>query len=538
MDDEEGRLYLGLDLSTQKLKGLVIDDQCQIKAECTVDFQEELSHFGLTNGVRRHEDGHTFTVPVELWLEAIDRLFRKLAKTVLLDEVRAVSGCAQQHGTVFWSEDAEILLRNLNPKFTLTRCLQGAFSSSESPIWMDSSTSEECDLLEQRIGGAKELATITGSRAYHRFSGPQIMKMFRKRKGTFDLTRRISLVSSFVPTILCGCFVDIDMGDAGGMNILDVLNGRWNEACLNAIVDRDAEELLRLKNKIGNPVPCNTIVGKISNYFIERYGFTGSCQVVAFTGDNLSAFAGMLVQTGEVAVSLGTSDTVLFSAEQYLPGLEGHLFTNPVNPGGYMAMLCFKNGALTRNRVKESVGAEAWLEFGSLALKMPPGNNGNLGFYFDENEIIPRVKKSDHRFDSGRNLVESFPPEVEARAVLEHQCLAKRLHMERLGKVFDNEANLVLTGGASENPAIHQILADVLNCRVYITQSTNAAALGGALRARHARDYADGDFFEESKAALTRELVATPKAENVQVYNSMVRLYEELEEKILEENSY
>lgn len=33
-----------------------------------------------------------------------------------------------------------------------------------SPIWMDSSTGEECRHLEERIGGAKKLAEVTGSR--------------------------------------------------------------------------------------------------------------------------------------------------------------------------------------------------------------------------------------------------------------------------------------------------------------------------------------------------------------------------------------
>lgn len=30
------------------------------------------------------------------------------------------------------------------------------------------------------------------------------------------------------------------------------------------------------------------------------------------------------------------------------PGLEGHVFPNPVDPDSYMAMLVYKNGSLTR----------------------------------------------------------------------------------------------------------------------------------------------------------------------------------------------
>lgn len=44
--------------------------------------------------------------------------------------------------------------------------LQGCFSVSDSPIWMDSSTASQCRALEKALGGAQHLASVTGSRAY------------------------------------------------------------------------------------------------------------------------------------------------------------------------------------------------------------------------------------------------------------------------------------------------------------------------------------------------------------------------------------
>ena len=40
--------------------------------------------------------------------------------------------------------------------------LGNAFSISDSPVWMDSSTSKECTMLERAVGGAQALANITG----------------------------------------------------------------------------------------------------------------------------------------------------------------------------------------------------------------------------------------------------------------------------------------------------------------------------------------------------------------------------------------
>ena len=52
-----------------------------------------------------------------------------------------------------------------------------AFSIQQSPIWQDSSTTEECKLLNESVGGEQSLADLTGSRAYERFTASQILKV-------------------------------------------------------------------------------------------------------------------------------------------------------------------------------------------------------------------------------------------------------------------------------------------------------------------------------------------------------------------------
>ena len=38
--------------------------------------------------------------------------------------------------------------------------------------------------------------------------------------------------------------------------------------------------------KLGDPVPSNSLLGPIAPHFVKRFGFSPSCQLVAFTGDN------------------------------------------------------------------------------------------------------------------------------------------------------------------------------------------------------------------------------------------------------------
>jgi len=65
----------------------------------------------------------------------------------------------------------------LNPSDSLKHQLKNAFSISQSPIWQDFSTEKQCRELENVLGGPENLLKITGSRAYERFTGAQILKV-------------------------------------------------------------------------------------------------------------------------------------------------------------------------------------------------------------------------------------------------------------------------------------------------------------------------------------------------------------------------
>ena len=62
---------------------------------------------------------------------------------------------------------------------------------------------------------------------------------------------------------------------------------------------------------------------------------------------------GMCLQPGDIAISLGTSDTVfLWLDGKPTPSLEGHVFVNPVAPESYMALLWyFKQLILKRAKI-------------------------------------------------------------------------------------------------------------------------------------------------------------------------------------------
>ncbi len=61
-----------------------------------------------------------------------------------------------------------------------------------------------------------------------RFTGNQIAKLYDNRDlNGFNLTERISLVSSFAASLFLGCYANIDYSDGSGMNLLDIVTKNW-----------------------------------------------------------------------------------------------------------------------------------------------------------------------------------------------------------------------------------------------------------------------------------------------------------------------
>ena len=202
-----------------------------------------LPEYRTAGGV--HTSGRKVTAPTIMWVHALDMLMDKLRVAgVEFWRVAGISGAGQQHGSVYWRRGAQQILTDCQPDKFLHQQLASAFSVQDSPIWMDSSTSEQCQQLEEAVGGPAKLSEITGSRAYERFTGSQIAKLRQQRPECYNNTERISLVSSFAASLFTGRIVGIDWADAGGMNLLDIKSKTWHQQLLDVSINCVSSPLL------------------------------------------------------------------------------------------------------------------------------------------------------------------------------------------------------------------------------------------------------------------------------------------------------
>eukprot|EP00899_Mesostigma_viride_P015287 jgi/Mesvir1/2375/Mv22130-RA.2 len=436
-----------------------------------------------------------------MWVEGLEAALNKLAgQSFPFHKVLAVSGSGQQHGSVYWRTGALKSLQQMRADASLAAQLRNAFAI-ESPIWMDSSTTPQCRALEQVAGGAVPLAQLTGSTAKERFTGPQIGKIFEDHPDVYADVERISLVSSAMASVLVGAYASIDHSDAAGMNLMDIRRRSWSPPLVQFIAPD-------LERRLGPLAPAHAPAGPIHRYFVDKYGFSPSCDVINWSGDNPCSLAGLgLEQVGDLSVSLGTSDTVFGVVQQPHPGRDSMVLPNPVDPTSYMTMLVYKNGSLAREEVRDRCAGGSWDTFNAMLARTPAGNGGSLGLYYPFTEITPFIQAGVYRYapdplSSGAlRATKHFDEATEVRAIIESQALAMRLHAERAGMPSPPQ-RLVATGGASANRSLLQVLANVFGCEVFTADTPDSAPLGAALRALQGWLSLRGGEFVEYKEVL------------------------------------
>lgn len=544
-------LFLGFDLSTQQLKIIVTDEKLKALDTFNVEFDSQYKQkYGIKKGVLTNDSSGEILSPVHMWLDAMDYVFGQMKeKSFPFEKVKGLCGLGMQHGSVFWSDAAESSLKNLSDALSLSQGLKEAFSSDKSPNWQDHSTGQEIKDFEKVVGGPDKLADITGSRAHYRFTGLQIRKLaVRTAPEVYEKTSRISLVSSFIASVLMGKIATIEEADACGMNLYNVTDSKYDDELLSvaagahpeldgASKEESSKKVQELKKKLGEIMPVTyEALGEISPYFVNRYGFSSDAKIYSFTGDNLATIISLPLQQNDVLISLGTSTTVLLVTKNYIPSSQYHMFKHPTIENAYMGMICYCNGALAREGVRDDINKkhgikdDSWDKFNEI-LDNSHEFDGRLGVYFPLGEIVPNAPAQFKRMKLERDGkiedVNEWDVDYDACSIVESQTISGRMRagpmlcssgesskttpeledkelkalvddlhskfgeIETDGKPQTPESltskprKLFFVGGASRNKSIIRKMASVMGATEgnYQVEIPNACAIGGAFKA-------------------------------------------------------
>lgn len=490
-------LFLGIDVSTQGVKTVAIDPaRGVIAGESAVNFGKDLPEFGAPNGFIPTADPLLRHADPAMWAAGMDLALERLRESgVAMEAIGAISGSGQQHGTVYLAEPVKA-----GGRYRLSR--------PTSPIWMDRTTEAQCRALAARFGDRLRLST--GSNATERFSGPQIRRFAETEPEAYRNTAAIALVSSFLCSLLIGRTAPVDEGDGGGMNLLDLRQRAWD----TEIAEFTAPGLLA---KLPPVAAAFEVAGNLDLRY-AKFGLRPGIPVVVWTGDNPASLVGVgATEPGTAVVSLGTSDTFFGSIAEFFtdPDGCGHVFGN--GAGNFMSLVCFTNGSLAREAVRQRAGVSY-----AVFDRVEAPRRGELLLPYFEPESTPPVLTAGIRANFDWEHAE---PGALIRALLESQALSMKLHSRWQGEF----RAIRVTGGAARSEGMRRILCDVFNAPVATSPVLNSAALGAAFRAAAAR----GFHVEELGATFCRAVdPIEPDPLKQNYYQETLAAYRELERQV------
>lgn len=271
-----------------------------------------------------------------------------------------------------------------------------------------------------------------------------------------------------------------------------------NTAAIRAYYDREkggwASELYArvgiadLVDKLPDTVvPMGTAVGNLTASAAEELGLDPATRVVMGGADAFVAQVGLgVVNPGAMALITGSSHLLLLQTAKRTHG-EGTWGSYPdaVIEGQYTVEGGqTSSGSMVgwfRNLVGGQASEEFFRELTSKAEQLPPGSDGLLVLDHFQGNRTPYVDARSRGALLGLSL--SHQREHIFRAMIESVCFGSENTMRRFKEQGHNISEVVVSGGAVNNPFWLAMHANVSGVPLQVTKVAESATLGPALLA-------------------------------------------------------
>jgi xylulokinase len=427
-------MYIGLDLGTSGLKGILIGEDQTILAEATAP---------LT--VQRPHEGWSEQAPTD-WIRAAETVFDRLAQAGL-GAVRGIGLSGHMHGATLLDAADEVL----------RPCI----------LWNDTRSHAEAAALDSD----PKFRALTGNIVFPGFTAPKLVWVRKHEPGLWDRVAKVLLPKDYLRLWLTGDHVG-EMSDAAGSSWLDTGKRDWSDDLLTA-TGLDRSQMPRL-------VEGSETSGTLREALANRWGLPKGVVVAGGGGDNAASGVGVgVVRAGEAFVSLGTSG-VLFAANdgyQPDPATAVHTFCHALPDTWHqMGVILAATDAL--NWYARLVGADAGTLTGELGPLQAPGKTLFLPYLGGER--TPLNSASVRGAFTG--LEHATDRQAATRAVLEGVTFAIRDSRDALAATGTRLEHLLAVGGGSRSDYWLKAIATALDCPVQVPVAGDFGGAYGAAR--------------------------------------------------------
>ncbi len=427
-------MYIGLDLGTSGLKGILIDDAQRVLAEATAP---------LT--VSRLHDGWSEQAPSD-WIAAAESVMDALSAHGL-SRVQGIGLSGQQHGATLLDAADEVL----------RPCM----------LWNDTRSAQEAADLD----ADPMFRRVTGNIIFPGFTAPKVDWVRNNEPAIWEKTAKILLPKDYLRLWLTGDHVG-EMSDSAGTGWFDTGARDWSDDLLTA-TGLSRAQMPRL-------VEGSAVSGTLRAALAGRWGLPSGVVVAGGGGDNAASGVGVgVVRAGEAFVSLGTSGVLFAANDGYKPdpATAIHTFCHAL-PDTWHQMGVILSATDSLNWYAGLVGETAANLTKSLSALQAPGKTLFLPYLGGERTPVNSATVR----GAFVGLEHATDRAAGTRAVLEGVTFAIRDCRDALAATGTKLTNLIAVGGGSRSDYWLSAIATALNCPVLVPAAGDFGGAFGAAR--------------------------------------------------------
>ncbi|AIY86388.1 MULTISPECIES: xylulokinase [unclassified Thermotoga] len=480
-------LYVGLDVGTTGVKGILVNEKGEILATAN----ERLTMFTPQPAWAEQD-------PLSWW-EAVRKILKNLSERSkeMGGKIRAISTSGQMHSLVVIDNNGKVLRNAI--------------------LWCDQRTYKECEEATQILGGEENVLKLVGNPILPGFTLPKILWIRKHEPEIYGKISKIMLPKDFINYMLTG-EMKTEHSDASGTVMYSVSKMEWNKDVL--------KELNIPESVLPEIIPSNGVVGNVKPEVASDLGLSEDTLVIGGGADNACAALGIaVVEPGDVMVSLGTSGTVLAPTKGDQPDPKGrvHFFAHTVPETRYH-MGVMLSATYSLEWFKEKFLSEDYETINEEVDKVPVGSNGIIFLPYLNGERTP------HRDPFARGVffgISSYNTKWDmVRAIFEGVAFGIKDSFDILRELKVDLNNVRITGGGSKSRVWNKMLADMTGLRIQKPAVDEGASYGAAI-------LAVSGSMGENPAKISKEWFRVksytdPVVENTEIYEKLHEKFKKL----------
>ncbi|MFN3845676.1 MAG: xylulokinase [Paracoccaceae bacterium] len=427
-------MYIGLDLGTSGLKGILMTEAQEVVAESTAP---------LT--VQRPHESWSEQAPND-WIAAAETVMDALSAHDL-GAVQGIGLSGQMHGATLLDASDQVL----------RPCI----------LWNDTRSHDEASELD----GDPMFRRITGNIAFPGFTAPKLMWVQRHEHAIWDKVAKVLLPKDYLRLWLSGDHVS-DMSDAAGTGWLETHARDWSEDLLTATGLN--------RSHMPSLVEGSAVSGTLRADLATRWGLPKGVVIAGGGGDNAASGVGVgVVRAGEAFVSLGTSGVLFAANDGYNPAPETavHTFCHALpNTWHQMGVILACTDAL--NWFARLTGSDAARLTANLGPLRAPGKTLFLPYLGGERTPLNSASVR----GAFIGLEHATDLDAATRAILEGITFAFRDCRDALAGTGTKLDRLLAVGGGSRSDYWLRAIATALDCPVQVPVAGDFGGAFGAAR--------------------------------------------------------